>query len=242
VVIPALFARLTGAAWHHHGGQQPTVTPTMSSLTSSHGQLATGGAAARVATGLGILTQIPGVDVAVDAFERGVLVLDTLRRRGNIYVEHVNDGAPALLKFEHELVLDGSSLPRPCNYSLLHLLAPAGVETDPAATPVVVVDPRAGHGPGIGGFKKDSEIGVALRGGHPVYFVTFRPQPEEGQTLADIMAAEARFLEVVAERHPQAVSKPIVIGNCQAGWAVAMLAAARPELFGATVLVGSPMS
>ncbi|MEY2688640.1 MAG: hypothetical protein RL375_2838, partial [Pseudomonadota bacterium] len=72
--------------------------------------------------------------------------------------------------------------------------------------------------------------------------VTFRPQPEEGQTLADVMAAEARFLEVVAERHPEALSKPVVIGNCQAGWAIAMLAAARPELFGTTVLVGSPMS
>jgi pimeloyl-ACP methyl ester carboxylesterase len=139
-------------------------------------------------------------------------------------------------------VLDGRDLPRRCNYSLLHLLPLAGTATDPLATPVVVVDPRAGHGPGIGGFKKDSEIGVALRAGHPVYFVTFRPQPENGQTLADVMAAEARFLEVVAERHPEALSKPIVIGNCQAGWAISMLAAARPELFGTTVLVGSPMS
>ncbi|MEY4751572.1 MAG: hypothetical protein RIQ60_3786 [Pseudomonadota bacterium] len=194
------------------------------------------------ADALAAFAVLPGAEVARDAFERGVLMLDTLRQRGNIYVEHVNAGEPALLKFQHELVLDGRELPRPCNYSLLHLLPPAGVEIDPSAAPVVVVDPRAGHGPGIGGFKKDSEIGVAMRGGHPVYFVTFRPQPEEGQTLADILAAEARFLEVVAERHPQALSKPIVIGNCQAGWAVAMLAAARPELFGTTVLVGSPMS
>jgi pimeloyl-ACP methyl ester carboxylesterase len=191
---------------------------------------------------LGLLAGIPGADVALDALERGVLFLDTLRQRGNIYTEHVNDGAPALLKFEHELVLDGRDLPRRCNYSLLHLLPVDGVATNPQAVPVVVVDPRAGHGPGIGGFKKDSEIGVALRAGHPVYFVTFRPQPEEGQTLADVMAAEARFLDVVAERHPEALSKPIVIGNCQAGWAIAMLAAARPELFGTTVLVGSPMS
>ncbi|MFM2067842.1 MAG: hypothetical protein RLZZ584_2751 [Pseudomonadota bacterium] len=215
---------------------------TSSSTPTASGQVEAAGSAATVARSLGILSQLPGVDVAVDAVERGVLFLDTLRRRGNIYVEHVNAGEPDLLKFEHELVLDGRDLPRPCNYSLLHLSPPAGVEMDAEAAPVVVVDPRAGHGPGIGGFKKDSEIGVALRGGHPVYFVTFRPQPEEGQTLADIMAAEARFLEVVAERHPLAVSKPVVIGNCQAGWAVAMLAAARPELFGTTVLVGSPMS
>ncbi|MEY2689035.1 MAG: hypothetical protein RL375_3233, partial [Pseudomonadota bacterium] len=166
---------------------------------------------------LGLIADIPGTEVAVDALERGVLFLDTLRQRGNTYVEHVNEGAPALLKFAHELVLDGRDLPRRCNYALLHLLPMADAPTDPQAAPVVVVDPRAGHGPGIGGFKEDSEIGVALRAGHPVYFVTFRPQPEEGQTLADVMAAEARFLEVVAERHPQALSKPVVIGNCQAG-------------------------
>jgi Protein of unknown function (DUF3141) len=31
----------------------------------------------------------------------------------------------------------------------------------------MAIDPRAGHGPGIGGFKADSEIGVALKAGHP---------------------------------------------------------------------------
>jgi Protein of unknown function (DUF3141) len=33
-----------------------------------------------------------------------------------------------------------------------------------------------------------------------------------------------------------------VIGNCQAGWAVMMLAATRPELFGPIILAGSPVS
>nr|WP_240746049.1 MULTISPECIES: DUF3141 domain-containing protein [Cupriavidus] len=27
---------------------------------------------------------------------------------------------------------------------------------------VIVIDPRADHGPGIGGFKRDSEVGMAL--------------------------------------------------------------------------------
>jgi len=179
----------------------------------------------------------------VDAAQRSVLMLDALRQRGNLYLEHLEQGAPALLKFQHELVLDGRDLPRPCNYALLRILPPP--ETGPAhpsARPVVVVDPRAGHGPGIGGFKLDSEVGVAMRAGHPVYFVTFRPQPEEGQTLLDVMAAEARFLEEVAGRHPDVPAKPIVIGNCQAGWAIAALATRRPELFGVVTLVGSPLS
>ncbi len=184
----------------------------------------------------------PGWDVARDAFERNVLFMDTLRRRGNTYLEHVAAGEPALLKFGHELILDGRSLPRPCNYALLRVLPASPIELDPRARPVVVVDPRAGHGPGIGGFKDDSEVGVALRAGHPVYFVTFRPQPEEGQTLFDVMDAEARFVEEVIARHPECSRKPVVIGNCQAGWAISMLAAVRPELFGPLLVVGAPLS
>jgi hypothetical protein len=183
----------------------------------------------------------PGMAYAVDAFERGVLFMDTLRERGNSYTEHVRAGEPPLLKFDHEMVLDGRDLPRPCNYALVHVLPAADVPTLAGARPLVVVDPRAGHGPGIGGFKQDSEVGVALRAGHPVYFVTFRPQPEEGQTLADVMHAEARFLEEVIARHPKA-AKPVVIGNCQAGWAISMLAAVRPELFGPLMVVGAPLS
>ncbi len=105
-----------------------------------------------------------------------------------------------------------------------------------------MVDPRAGHGPGIGGFKADSEIGVATRAGHVCYFVGFTPDPMPEQTMEDIMHAEAAFLEKVIELHPEAEGKPCVIGNCQAGWAVMMLAAVRPELFGPIIVPGSPLS
>ena len=54
----------------------------------------------------------------------------------------------------------------------------------------MIIDPRAGHGPGIGGFKDDSQVGVALREGHPVYFVIFFREPEPGQTLLDVCDAE----------------------------------------------------
>jgi hypothetical protein len=42
--------------------------------------------------------------------------------------------------------------------------------------------------------------------------------------------------------HPQADGKPCVVGNCQAGWAVMMLAAIRPELFGPIIIAGAPLS
>ena len=149
---------------------------------------------------------------------------------------------PHVLRFDAELVLDARTFERPANYLLARIKPPAGVTIDPKKRPFVVVDPRAGHGPGIGGFKADSELGVAMRAGHPCYFVGFTPDPMPGQTIEDIMRAEAVFLEKVIALHPDAEGKPCVIGNCQAGWAVMMLAAVRPELFGPIIVPGSPLS
>lgn len=177
-----------------------------------------------------------------DALQRTYLFLDTLLDRGNNYIEHLDQGTPPLLKFDHEVVLDGHDLPQPCNYALLRLTPPENMPVKPKARPVVVVDPRAGHGPGIGGFKFDSEVGMAMRAGHTVYFVTFRPEPEENQTLVTVMEAEARFMQEVIARHPQCPAKPVVIGNCQAGWAMMALNALHPELFGPLMIVGAPVS
>ena len=63
-----------------------------------------------------------------------------------------------------------------------------------------------------------------------------------GQTLEDIARAEAAFLERVIALHPNAEGKPAVIGNCQAGWAIMMVAATRPELFGPIIVAGSPLA
>jgi hypothetical protein len=180
-------------------------------------------------------------DYALDASQRSVLFWDTLRQRGNAFLEHTRAGKPALLKFATETLLDAREFDAPANYALLRILPEEGVIEEAGRRPFVIVDPRAGHGPGIGGFKPDSEIGFALRSGHPVYFVTFFPEPMPGQTLMTIAAAEARFLEAVRARHPEAPA-PAVVGNCQAGWAIMGLAALRPELPGPLLLAGSPLS
>jgi pimeloyl-ACP methyl ester carboxylesterase len=184
----------------------------------------------------------PVIDYFVDAGQRSVLFWDVLRQRGNQYREHIKETAPHVLNYKVELVADGRKFDRPVNYALVRVIPPAGIEIHAKARPFVVVDPRAGHGPGIGGFKADSEIGVALKAGHPCYFVGFLPEPMPRQTIEDIARAEALFLEKVAELHPEAEAKPCVIGNCQAGWAVMMLAAIRPELFGPIIIAGSPLS
>jgi len=177
-----------------------------------------------------------------DAFQRWVLTLDALRQRGNTYFERRSAIAPHVLAFDAELVLDGRTFERPVNYVLAYIPPAEGVSLDPAKRPFVIVDPRAGHGPGIGGMKQDSEIGVARAAGHPCYFVGFLPEPMPAQTIEDVCRAEARFLEEVARRHPEAEGKPAIIGNCQAGWQMMITAALHPELCGPIVLAGSPLS
>src|SRR6201981_775212 len=181
-------------------------------------------------------------EYTVDAAQRTILFWDVMRQRGNQYRAHLAETAPHVLDFKAELVVDGRQLERPVNYCLARIVQPAGVEIDLKRRPFVVVDPRAGHGPGIGGFKADSEIGVAMKAGHPCYFVGFLPEPMPGQTIEDVARAEGVFLEKVLELHPEADGKPCVIGNCQAGWAVMMLAALRPDLFGPIIIAGAPLS
>ena len=182
------------------------------------------------------------VDYWTDFWQRTILFWDVLRQRSNQYYEHKAMKIPNVLRFEAEVLVDGRQLERPVNYGLARIKPPEGVLLDMQKRPFVVVDPRAGHGPGIGGFKADSEIGVAMKAGHPCYFIGFGPEPMPHQTIEDIMRAEAVFLEKVIQLHPEAEGKPCVIGNCQAGWAVMMLAATRPELFGPIIVPGSPMS
>jgi hypothetical protein len=179
-----------------------------------------------------------------DASERSILFWDTLRQRADNMIAHERAGKPPLLDFDYELILDARRFPRPANYALLRITraGDACLEDclDPAKPPVIVVDPRAGHGPGIGGFKKDSEVGIALHEGHAVYFVIFYPEPCPGQTLADVLHALRRFVEEVSKRHEGRA--PILYGNCQAGWAITLLAADCEGLAGPTVLNGSPLS
>ena len=176
-----------------------------------------------------------------DAVQRTALTLDTLRERGDIFLEHEAAGCPPVLDYDYEIVVDGADLPHPCNYMLLSITPPAGIKVLPWKRPYVIIDPRAGHGAGIGGFKSDSQVGVALRDGHPVYFVAFKRKPEPGQTLADVTRAEAEFIREVMRRHPKSPN-PIVTGNCQGGWATLLLAATNPDLTGPICLNGAPVA
>lgn len=203
------------------------------------------------------------LEYLLDGVQRSVLFADTLRKRGNNFIEHWRSGQPPVLTFDYRVVLDGRELDPPVNFALVHIVghrAPGrherrpGAEKrrdpppdkeylpeDPAKRPIVIIDPRAGHGPGIGGSKRDSQVGNALSEGHPVYFVIFYTEPQPGQTLPDVHNAVGLFIEEVIKRHPDA-EQPMIIGNCQAGWATALIGADRPEITGPLVLNGAPMS
>jgi hypothetical protein len=185
-----------------------------------------------------------GLRYGIDLLQRGALVLQTLVERGDLLLQDEWGGLPLRLKFPFETVLDASEFPEPAGYSLLRIL-PDGDAcfehcADANARPVIVIDPRAGHGPGIGGFKRDSELGMALHLGHPVYFVAHHMEPCAGQTLARVHHALRRFVAEVAKRH--AGQRPALYGNCQAGWAVALLAADCAGVTGPTILNGAPLS
>ena len=136
----------------------------------------------------------PAHEYLDDAWQRSILFLDVLRQRGNVFTEQQAKEAPNVLDFDAELIMDGRTFKRPVNYLLVRIKPLDGQPTDPAKRPFVVVDPRAGHGPGIGGMKKDSEIGVAMANGHPCYFIGFLPDSMPDQTIEDVWNAEADFI------------------------------------------------
>ena len=93
-------------------------------------------------------------DYGLDVWQRTVLFWDALRQRADNMLEHERAGLPPLLDFKYETVLDARRFEQPANYALLRITE-VGEDcwedcVDPDKPPVIVVDPRAGHGTGIG--------------------------------------------------------------------------------------------
>ena len=166
-----------------------------------------------------------------------------MRQRGNDFVEHEPAGKPPLLHFEYEMVVDGRTLERPVNYALVRIMPPEGVDGRSDAAAVRHHRSRApGTVPGIGGFKDDSQVGVALRAGHPVYFVIFFRDPEPGPDAARRVRRRGASSCATCASCIRTAPKPAIVGNCQGGWAAMMLAAADPDDTGPIVINGAPMS
>ena len=129
-----------------------------------------------------------------------------------------------------QLILDGRTLAPPVNYGIIKIDPPTGIVIDDRKRPFVVIDPRAGHGPGIGGFTADSEIGEAMQSGSSCYFIGFSPTPNPVRPSKPSSRPGPSSSNGSSACTRRADGKPVVIGNCQAGWALMMLAAKHPEL------------
>ncbi|MEM1243387.1 MAG: DUF3141 domain-containing protein [Pseudomonadota bacterium] len=192
--------------------------------------------------------QIPAVVVTdlffsylLDAYQRTIIFLDVLRQRGDEQEAITHRPLATVFAFKYEILLNGKTFSRPVNYYLGRILATDNQQFKLNKAPVIVVDPRAGQGPGISGFKAKSEIGMALKEGHPVYFIAFSANPLGQQTFLDVIDGQVTFIQHVVNLHPDS-PRPIVIGNCQAGYQTFMAAMLRPDLFGSVIMAGSPMS
>ena len=124
------------------------------------------------ATALSALAPQFLVPKAIDAFfeyandgaQRWILFLDTLCQRGEAVTAREKEAFAPVLAFGYDLIIDGRKLERPVNYAQVRIHPPQGVMPPREdGRPWVIIDPRAGHGSGIGGFKSESEVGVALR-------------------------------------------------------------------------------
>ncbi len=224
--------------------QDPTPPRPLEELSDRIGKLAPAAlnTLGELSDQIGKLAPTPFNEYALDFWQRSVLFLDILRQRGNQREEMLAHGATSVLIYDSELVMRGDELPHPVNYSLLRIIPPDGAEIDNRKHPVFVIDPRAGQGPGIGGFKQLSEIGDAFKAGHPVYFAGFTASPVEGQRVEDVARAHTIFIKKITELHPEALGKPFVFGNCQAGWHAMMAACMRPDVVGPMVIAGAPLS
>ena len=128
-----------------------------------------------------------------------------------------------------KMIADARDYERPANHALVRIIPPAGVVVDDAKRPFVIVDPRAGHGPGIGGSrrirKSASLCPPAIRSTSSSSIRTRCP----GQTLRRCHATRRPNSSASSPSAIPDSQKPVIVGNCQGGWAVMMLAAARPD-------------
>lgn len=177
----------------------------------------------------------------VDTAQRTILFLDTLQKRSQNFCAESENEQPKVMQFETELILDGRTYDPPVNYKLERIIPQHDQQTDPSKRPIVIFDPRAAQGSGMAGMKKDGQIGQALESRHPTYYVSFFVHPEEGQTIELVCDTCIAFVRIVKDRHPNG-PKPLLIGNCQAGWQLAMMHAASPDLDCLLMLAGAPLS
>jgi hypothetical protein len=55
--------------------------------------------------------------------------------------------------------MDARKFERPVNYAIVKIIPPPGVTVGPKRRPYIIIDPRAGHGPGLAALKTTRKSG-----------------------------------------------------------------------------------
>ncbi|MFO3149756.1 DUF3141 domain-containing protein, partial [Legionella pneumophila serogroup 1] len=57
------------------------------------------------------------IEYTVDFMQRSILFWDIMRKRGNQYLKHEQEGQPPVLIFSYNMLMDGRHFERPVNYA-----------------------------------------------------------------------------------------------------------------------------
>jgi hypothetical protein len=176
----------------------------------------------------------------IDAAQRSVLYWDTLRQRGNQWLEHEAAGKPPVLGFRYESSptrarTNGPRITRSCasfRRTMSKLTTPSARSS--SSTPVRDTVRASAASRRLRGRRR------VARGACRV----LRHLLSRADAPADARGHHRCRSGVHSHRGraPPAKRKAVVVGNCQGGWAVMMLAAARPDIAGPLVINGAPMS
>ena len=62
-------------------------------------------------------------DYFLDSAQRSILFMDALRKRGNTYIQHLDEQQPPVLVFKYEILMDARTFEKnPANYALAKII------------------------------------------------------------------------------------------------------------------------
>ena len=179
----------------------------------------------------------------VEAWQDAVALLDRLHAAHAAVLGHAAAAAatsgsstsgPASRRcwhYEYEMLADARTFERPCNYALVRIVPPRDVEVD---------DSCARSSSSIRAPATDRASAVSRR--TPRSASRCRPAIRSTSSSSTRTRIRARRSPTSSMRKPSSSAsspsairdseKPVLVGNCQGGWAVMMLAASRPDIAG----------
>ena len=179
---------------------------------------------------------------ALDAAQRSILFWDTLRQRGNNFVERTSAGLPPVLHFDYEMVVDGRDA-RAAGQLRAGAHRAAG-RRDGRSEAASLRHHRSARRPRPGHRRLQGRFAGRRRAARraPGLFRHLLPRPGAGTDAARRLRGRAGSSCTRCASSIRESPKPAIIGNCQGGWAAMMLAAADPDDTGPIVINGAPMS